>query len=144
MKVTIHNLNQATEQEVFDTISAHLLTQKAKSMLHPKKPPFEYEACAYRSREGLMCAIGCLIPLEDYKPEYEKEGWSELLEKYEKLPRRHANFLSRLQTIHDGCDPSDWPSRLRFVAESNLLELNKEFIKLEEGCNKFFNENYNP
>ena len=134
MKVTINNLNDATEQEVFDTISAHLLRQRVKSMLHPN------ETCAYRSLKGLSCAVGCLIPQKDYKPEYERSGWLQLLAQYEYLPRRHSDFLSALQRIHDAYRPQIWSSKLRFFAKENQLVLNEEFIKLEEECNKFFNE----
>ena len=137
MKVTIHNLSVAKEQQVFDTISTHLLRQKSRSELYTEK------TCAYRSEDGKACAIGCLIPIEDYKPEYERSGWAQLLDDYEDLPRRHENFLSILQSIHDAYDPSDWSNKLRFIAESNQLDLNEEFIKLEEECKRFFLESNN-
>ena len=135
MKITIHNLNEATEQQVFDTISTHLLTQKSKSEMYA---PY---TCAYRSGEGKACAVGCLIPIEDYKPEYERNKWTQLISKYEYLPHRHSSFLSRLQRIHDSIEPRDWPTALRSLAKSHYLEINQEFTNLEQESREFFTRN---
>ena len=64
MTVTIHNLENSTEQEVFNTVGNHLLTQREQAISASG-------SCVYLSCNGLKCAVGCLIPLEDYKLEYE-------------------------------------------------------------------------
>lgn len=55
-----------TNQEIFDKVATHLLSQGKRSALGGV-------GCAYRGDGGLQCAIGCLIPDELYR--YELEGW---------------------------------------------------------------------
>ena len=43
-------------QEIFDTVSVHLLTQNEKS----QESDF-YRSCLYRGPNGTKCAVGCLI-----------------------------------------------------------------------------------
>ena len=54
------------KQEVFNKVAAHLLAQG--------KPALKGEDCVYRSKDGLKCAIGCLIPDENYTPEMERKS----------------------------------------------------------------------
>ena len=42
------------EQEVFDRVARHLLKQNAKAT-SPRG------GCSYRTKEGLSCAVGCLL-----------------------------------------------------------------------------------
>ena len=86
MKVTIHNLSSSTAQEVFDTVSQHLLTQNAESLS-------DSGMCVYRSPEGFSCAAGCLIPPEDYRVEFEGFTWIDLVEKYDSIPEKHELFI---------------------------------------------------
>lgn len=44
------------KQEIFDTVVTHLFTQRKQAM--DKRT----DACVYRARGGLKCAVGCLIP----------------------------------------------------------------------------------
>lgn len=121
-----------TEREVFDKIKTHLLTQMSKSMLD------NGERCAYRGYNGRMCAIGCLIPDEDYKPIMEMAtmnsvktmngmwvsaagAWckdtqgstsasllADALNKQE-IPISLHPVLRQLQTVHDQHEPEEWP-----------------------------------
>lgn len=50
-------------QEIFDTVSVHLLTQNEKS----QESSF-YSSCLYRGPNGTKCAVGCLIKDEFYQP----------------------------------------------------------------------------
>ena len=50
------------KQQVFNTVAKHLLTQKKKSI--------KDGTCRYRYR-NLSCAVGCLIPKEEYSPKLE-------------------------------------------------------------------------
>ena len=50
-----------TEQEIFDTVLAHLRKQGKASTNH-------LNGCRYRGEGGTACAVGCLIPEELYDP----------------------------------------------------------------------------
>lgn len=56
-----------SEQEVFDTVVLHLLKQEAKA-------EGEDGECLYRDPEGRKCAVGCLIPDEQYRDHMEGKG----------------------------------------------------------------------
>ena len=60
MKITLSTLSEATEQQVFDQVKNHMLTQMKKSMLESNGDP-----CAYRGFDGLQCAAGCLMSDEE-------------------------------------------------------------------------------
>ncbi len=50
-------------QEIYDKVSKHLLTQNKKSKLDGK--------CSYRGDNHTSCAIGCLIPYDLYDSQME-------------------------------------------------------------------------
>lgn len=54
-----------TDREIFDKVRAHLLNQGVKA-LTPNLP--SGRICRYRTPDGLMCAVGCLIPETFYDP----------------------------------------------------------------------------
>src|SRR5258706_1958080 len=61
-----------TNQELFDKVKNHLLSQNAQSIAY--RTPQTYHVvkyCVYKNENGLKCAIGCLIPDEKYSPEFE-------------------------------------------------------------------------
>ena len=88
-----------TEQEVFDFVSAHLFKQG--------KPAKDDETglCEYRNSEGLCCAVGILIPQDDYKEDMEGIGLEELTNTFgDLLPSYFSKFrntLNALQQTHD-------------------------------------------
>lgn len=51
-----------TNEEIFEKVRTHLLTQNAKSMIDG--------ICLYRGPNGLKCAVGCLIEDEHFDPEH--------------------------------------------------------------------------
>jgi hypothetical protein len=53
-----------TKKEIFLKVREHLRTQGEPALN-------EDDQCAYRSTNGKMCAIGCLIPDELYDPKIE-------------------------------------------------------------------------
>ncbi len=53
-----------TLQEIFDKVILHLRRQHVVSVC-------VFGACAYRGDEGRQCAIGCLIPDDEYDPNME-------------------------------------------------------------------------
>ena len=94
-----------TNQEAFDKVTAHLLKQQVKSYS-------QEEGCMYRGPNGTMCAVGCLIPDEDYRPKFEglsvrptklqttHKGYKELAEAVGKLGVSPW-LLYCLQRVHD-------------------------------------------
>lgn len=70
-------------------ITDHLAKQRAKSSeLSDEGATF----CAYRGKEGTMCAVGCLIPDELYSPDLERKGIDTIMWGDEVL-RAHFNSL---------------------------------------------------
>lgn len=106
-------------QETFDTVVNHLRKQNKRAL----KFDNGYEAgCMYRSEDGLMCAVGCLIKDEDYNPKFEGQSVltvggnptivGELLASY-----GHDLILCRsLQYIHDNSAPENWETQFEKTA----------------------------
>ena len=125
--ITLKNLHLATEQEVFDQVSKHLLTQMQVST--------DGQTCLYRNflDDGtiLKCAAGCLIGDDEYNEEFDRgiSFWNSLIEKG-LVPTNNCAFLIiKLQTLHDNFEPECWKARLHNVAtEFNLnTEVLNEF-----------------
>lgn len=108
--ITLATLSEATEQEVFDQVAIHLLSQNRKAIDGP--------VCAYHSPDGIKCAAGCLISEEEYAPTMEKNKWSSLVD-HNLVPCTHNYLISDLQRVHDNYPPKDWPKE--------LLNLGKRF-----------------
>ena len=121
----MHKLPSA--QEVFDLVANHLFTQGRPARQDDGR-------CRYRTKSGLRCAIGALIPDELYKEEFEGAGAAQLIDNLYALEiadwREHKELLDHLQSVHDGCAQVTvgafnlffLEERLRFVAESFSLE----------------------
>ncbi len=109
-----------TNQEVFDKVAAHLLTQGARST--SARWPYKGGVCAYRGEGGLKCAIGCLIAEEDYSPTIEGLGvHSRRVFTAAKLHESQISLASTLQTIHDTHSPTEWPRLLENAAATYQL-----------------------
>lgn len=137
-------MTKFNRQRAFDKVTKHLLKQGNKAM--------QGDGCAYRTDEGLTCAIGCLIPKRAYSPLIEGNGVGVIAEPRGFLgldprqaptvaacdrvakalgmpakegPRRAeiGNFLRELQHIHDLDPPEAWPYRLADFALVNHLKL---------------------
>lgn len=125
--ITLKNLHLATEQEVFDQVSKHLLTQMETSRKGPK--------CLYRTKlyDGtiLKCAAGCLIGDDEYNEEFDCEisSWSYLIRDSLVPTDNCSSLITKLQGVHDSFDPEEWKSELHNVAtEFNLnTEVLNEF-----------------
>jgi|SRR5687768_7570045 len=117
--ITLKTLAQATTQEVFNQITAHLLKQNEKSMVGL--------GCAYRSELlGLKCAAGCLISDTEYTKEMDEgeSGWDNLIEK-ELVPSTvHDQLIIGLQYVHDCVPAYQWSMVLKNYADNNNLEWN--------------------
>jgi hypothetical protein len=120
VKITLANLHEATEQQVFDQVARHLLTQNKKSL------DVCTHSCVYSDGSGLMCAAGCLMSDEEYSPDMEGFGWLSLVNEG-KVSENHDHMIRTLQSIHDSHEPVDWVSRLGAFAD--LRGLNSDVIK---------------
>lgn len=112
-KITLVTLPEASEQEVFDQVAAHLLTQKKRSLNGGGD-------CVYQSDDGLQCAAGCLIGERNYRESFESRMW-ENLAAAGLVPSKHCDLIMDLQYIHDGNDPHAWPELLKSYAEQHGL-----------------------
>lgn len=88
-----------TEQEIFDTV-IRFLCKQGKPSQHPIT-----KRCMYQTSNGLKCAIGCLIPKENYEFSLEGKGVNmvdvyQTLE-YLDLTDRKIALLTALQSLHD-------------------------------------------
>jgi len=125
------DLSNVSAQEVFDRVVTHLRAQNARSFILKMDSPFDNEyTCAYRGANGFKCAIGCLIPDEEYKPEMERGSLEMLLMDTANCPRlfaknsatekmfnQHYYLLSSLQDIHDRIDISKWEKHFEMCAK---------------------------
>ncbi|WKV20533.1 hypothetical protein 16Q_140 [Pseudomonas phage 16Q] len=117
--INLATLSQATEQEVFDQVVSHMLTQGERSEGD--------DGCVYRGPNGLKCAAGCLISDEEYNSDMDNnpEGtsWQDLAARDE-VPSKHLALISRLQGIHDGIGTQYWPVMLQEEACQLGLKFN--------------------
>lgn len=114
MKVSIENLEQATEQQVFDHIKNHLLSQGERSMKSE-------ELCGYRGQGGTICAAGCLIPDDVYNEDWESKCWRSLVVD-EGVSPYHGTLILEMQMIHDKVMPEHWEDALKDLAQRKGLE----------------------
>jgi len=99
----------ATEREVFEYVRWHLLKQGERASAR--------DLCVLRDPYGLTCALGCLIPEDEYRKEMEGNSNVDLfVDRYRPAWKRHEGLLTRLQRIHDDRHPSDWEARLDDLA----------------------------
>lgn len=114
-----------TNQEIFTKVKTHLLRQKRKSN------SWMSGVCAYRGVNRTKCAVGCLIPDEQYRPDIEGLGITDarftpgLLQKVlnaSGIASEDFPLLRELQILHDSKDPNDWPEALKVIAATYDLE----------------------
>jgi hypothetical protein len=121
MKVTLATLGQATEQQVFDQVAVHMLTQKQRSSIDG--------VCAYRSLDGMCCAAGCLMDDDEYFPRFEGCTWDVLIQEHG-VTTDHQLLIKALQNIHDRTKPERWVFGLYSLARQ--FELN--VVALDAVC----------
>lgn len=115
------------KQQVFDKVALHLLKQNARSLAEEALGSAESGDCAYRGKDGLMCAVGCLIPDELYYPNMEGSAVSGILAADIRLQELFESevicgfFLDELQAIHDTTPVQDWYFYLLELAKTEGL-----------------------
>jgi hypothetical protein len=87
-----------TAREIYLTVVRHLIAQD--------KPATTGIQCRYRTKDGLKCAIGCLIPDDEYRRTMEDQGVRDMFEQHSHAEfvsklSPHMNLLNSLQHIHD-------------------------------------------
>ena len=112
-----------TDQEIFDKVATHLLTQGKRAGHLMDDGEFR---CMYRGPEGTTCAIGCLIPDDLYSRNMENNNIHALQDKFPEIANffeMNSNitrvfFLNSLQRAHDNYfeDPGTLKTRLARVA----------------------------
>lgn len=135
-----------TEQEIFDSVLAHLRRQGQASLSAGGK-------CQYRGPDGTSCAVGCLITDELYDPLIENASAIQIMEGHvphgrerdgpkllpimariaKHLGAEHLQLLQELQDAHDYHLADDgfpaWEDRMRSIA----LDLSLEYKPVEGG-----------
>jgi len=110
-----------TNQEVYDRVKSHLLTQKVKSIEMIQLGSTLQRVNRFRGANGAKCSIGCLIPDSVYRPEMENSYTATKLiwdfsEIAEILKGIDGHLLFKLQQIHDTRNPQDWQKSLEDLA----------------------------
>ena len=112
--ITLATLPQATAQQVYDQVKAHLLTQMKKSTTTKG-------LCQYRSKKDRRCAAGCLISDKEYDVRMENTTWDILVNR-KQVPSVHNRLIRHLQLVHDRWPVSAWRAQLERVAlKYNLI-----------------------
>jgi hypothetical protein len=105
-----------TKQQLFDTVATHLLTQRRRST--------RKSFCAYRGRDGLRCAIGCLIPDERYTPNLEGKSAEQAdVRRAAGLRRGQGTLATDLQNLHDTLPVNQWHTKLYDIAHNHGLSV---------------------
>ncbi len=86
-----------TNQEVFSTVVKHLYEQGARAVFS------ETGSCAYRGERGRKCAIGRLIPDDEYVREMEHKSVQTIVDEFKvsTLQGVNVDLLFNLQEAHD-------------------------------------------
>jgi len=109
-------------QKIFDRVSQHLVTQRAKAVGD--------KTCQYWDKAtGRKCAVGCLIDESVYSTGIEGHSLhnSKILSAvqlsgYPNLTDLEERVLAKLQHIHDEQMVADWPNALKDLARDCDLD----------------------
>ncbi len=112
-----------TTQQAFTKMVKHLRKQGVQSASTRGRA-----LCRYRGPNGLMCAVGCLIPDNLYKKSFEGVA---VLGLYNTLggtlfKNVSHDVLSDMQQVHDNFSPSQWEDGFERVARQYHLTLPKK------------------
>jgi hypothetical protein len=120
-------------QTAFNTVVKHLVKQNWQ------RSESSDGNCAYRGRDGLMCAVGCLIPDEKYRTSWDYGGGIGVLTLMGDYPDLFPNvdhdLLNKLQKFHDSemfvnnIDHNKY--RLRKIADHFKLECKEELFECQ-------------
>ncbi len=79
--------------------------------------------CKYNDIDGMHCAIGSLIPQNEYDPTFEGNDITVIQSEVPTLKDLDPELLELLQRVHDGFEPDQWEYELDAVARKLNLEV---------------------
>ena len=103
-----------TLQEQFDKMVNHLRKQGERSIN-------DSDGCMYRGNNGLMCAVGCLIPDDIYTVDMEGQPADYVINKY--YLDLDMTLCNNMQYVHDHYGPDKWEEFFEKVAKELDLQL---------------------
>ena len=107
-----------TNKQIYTKVSKHLLKQGKRS---EEGTATIGNNCVYRSSAGLMCAVGCLIPDDEYYSGLEGQDVNkgmvldtlrDVIGTCWRTKTRKIDLLERLQCIHDQVPVENWAIKL--------------------------------
>ena len=107
-----------TNQQIFDKVAVHLLTQNLKS----RETPWGGD-CLYRDDRGHKCAVGVLIPNDVYTKDMEGMPVDQIAVRYQLgFDSTNIALLGDLQFMHDDKEPHEWKAEMKIIAEENGVD----------------------
>jgi hypothetical protein len=106
--ITLKTLYKASEQEIFDQIASHLLTQNAASQVEGVP--------AYRDSQGRESAAGSLMADDEYSINFEGDDWLGLI-RNNLVVGIHSRLVTHLEHIHDHREAGEWREELATTAQ---------------------------
>jgi len=104
-------------QEAFDTVVLHLISMKEQSI-------DEDGECKYRGAYNQSCAVGVLIPDNQYKPWFENKSVYDIYDNVPELKEISRELLHDLQKAHD--NDLNWGSN-GFVSISKFEDIAEKY-----------------
>jgi hypothetical protein len=98
-----------SNMRAFQTVKSHLLSQMQKSVSG------KTARCAYRGVGNLKCAVGALIPDNEYQKSFDDDLKHNLKKVFLACPSLQAidfDVLRSFQGLHDGYRPEGWQREL--------------------------------
>lgn len=120
-KLGQYNLEEMTEQEVFDAAAKHLMEQSEQSLYSE-----DGDFCIYKG-DNKCCAAAIFI--QGYDEKMESKIWYKLVSKFDQSDK-HLNMVMHLQSVHDENEPSEWKKELERLSE--YFDFNTDI--LEDYC----------
>ena len=126
-----------SQQEIFTTVVKHLRNQGRKAQQTDVDPDMP-GPCLYKTKDGLKCAVGCLIPDHLYHPEMEGRSVRDMVRKFSTVRELlgiqfihpdgdglegNISLLERLQDLHDSISPLNWEREFVSISEHYGFDL---------------------
>lgn len=132
--ITLSNIHEFTDEQVFDEVERLLLLQGTKSV-----SPISNNRCLYNDGQGNKCAVGLLM--DRYEPSFECNTLWEVISYAWPNARCKYSLLRLLQHIHDFYPEEEWQNTFSIVR--NILFKNSTFwtdAALDERIREYKND----
>lgn len=124
--ITLSNIHEFTDEQVFDEVERLLKLQVVKSV-----SPISNSRCLYNDGLGNKCAVGLLM--DKYEGSFESNTLHCILEEFWHNALPKEPILRVLQNIHDNYEPEEW----EYVFKTTRASL---FNSLSESLNRIIYE----